>query len=618
MTSRKKIFPLILGATLVVVFFFAPNITSAAHLGCETGQEEMSLVETLRAGSAVPICIDSKTLTRVAEGERWCDSGLTIESAGGIRYCIDEDRWFSITEKHRREDITARMDASPEERQQIEEKLDAQLNQTQKDQAQEREDLLAEKEKEAEFECGFLEFGCWIVNVFFGIPAFIFKALFSALAALVSWAITTLIDIPVLPGGEGTPHFVTEGWKLTRDLVNLLFLIVLVFIGFATILRLQSYEMKKTLPMLLIMALLINFSGTLVGLIVDIANIITNFFVSGISHVSWDMMDTWKGAKGGGGSTSALMSYHLSRIAFYSIASFVYLSIIAVFFLRIIVLWVLVILAPFAFAAYILPSTRSTSTKWMSALIQWAFVGVPLSFFILLSALTLEGGSSPGALMQNNSGAFANFLAPFTSLVILMIGVGISISSAPSMAGKVMGFGKAYGKIAGKWAGQKAETKLKLPEGAKKAGKWLMRNPVTSRMGGVGVGRLLTGYAKGAQKRREDTVQGLSLGQQAGGMGRKIPEHVRQMSPDNFVENVDATEITPEVFHAMTVPQIKAVGAKGTPEQIDVITDIAIKDPGHKIRDAVNATPPPPLTPEQRSIIAKVNELTANTSFVYP
>lgn len=612
MTGRKKIFSLMLGATLVVAgFLFSTDTAFAIHnpppqeASCEPFLYggNMGTDEYECTGNPVGVLgsIEGKVGNLIAECKKSGGSSLSYRTEGPYYwYCYEasEEKIFDI------DGVSVSTTSGI---------LDSKIKQ--------REEARAVESIAKGPRCPSIDFGCNLVNVFFGVPASIFKALFSALAALVSWAITTLIDIPVLPGGNETPRFVTEGWNLTRNLVNLLFLIVLVFIGFATILRLQSYEMKKTVPMLLIVALLINFSGTLVGLIVDIANIITNFFVSGISHVSWDLMSIWKGAGAGGGTaTSALMSYHISRIAFYSIASFVYLPVIFIFFLRVFILWTLVILAPFAFAAYILPSTRSMSTKWFSALIQWAFVGVPLSFFILLSALTLEVGSSPEALMQNGAGAFANFLAPFTSLVILTIGVGISISSAPAIAGKAISFGKAYGnkagKIAGKWAGQKAETKLKLPEGAKKAGKWLMRNPITSKLGGVGVGRLLTGYAKGAQKRREDTVQGLSLGQQAAGMGRPIPEHVRQMSPDNFVENVDSEEITLDVFLAMTVPQIKAVGTKGNIKQINAIIKAAEEeDPDEQILDALTAPSP---THEQRSIAAKIAELRANTSFPYP
>lgn len=613
MIGRKKIFSLVVGATLVVTgFLFSTDTAFAIHnpppqeASCEPFLYggNMGTDEYECTGNPVGVLgsIEGKVGNLIAECKKSGGSSLSYRTEGPYYwYCYEasEEKIFDI------DGVSVSTTSGI---------LDSKIKQ--------REEARAVESIAKGPSCPSYDIGCNLVNVFFGVPASIFKALFSALAALVSWAITTLIDIPVLPGGNETPRFVTEGWNLTRNLVNLLFLIVLVFIGFATILRLQSYEMKKTVPMLLIVALLINFSGTLVGLIVDIANIITNFFVLGISHVSWDLMSTWKGAGAGGGTaTSALISYHISRIAFYSIASFVYLPVIFIFFLRVFILWTLVILAPFAFAAYILPSTRSMSSKWFSALIQWAFVGVPLSFFILLSALTLEVGSSPEALMKNGAGVFANFLAPFTSLVILMIGVGISISMAPAAAGKAIGFGKAYGnkirKTAAKWVGQKAETAVKLPEGAKAAAGWLMRNPVTSRIGGVGVGRLLTRYAKGAQKRREDAVQGLPLGQQAAGMGRSIPDHVRQMSPDNFVDNVGAGEITPEVFLAMTMGQLKAVGTKGTDTQINALLKaVNTTEAQDALNDALAA--PPPITPQQQLTISKFDELINNANFPYP
>jgi hypothetical protein len=49
------------------------------------------------------------------------------------------------------------------------------------------------------------------------------------------------ISIPVSPANPLTPAFVGQAFDFTRTLVNGLFLLILVFIGLATILRLQNY-----------------------------------------------------------------------------------------------------------------------------------------------------------------------------------------------------------------------------------------------------------------------------------------------------------------------------------------------------------------------------------------
>ena len=67
---------------------------------------------------------------------------------------------------------------------------------------------------------------------------------------------------------------VKVGWVIVRDLANMFFVLVLLVIAFATILRIESYNAKKLLPKLLIMAVVINFSKTIFGIIIDFSQVI--------------------------------------------------------------------------------------------------------------------------------------------------------------------------------------------------------------------------------------------------------------------------------------------------------------------------------------------------------
>jgi len=73
---------------------------------------------------------------------------------------------------------------------------------------------------------------------------------------------------------------VVKGWAIVRDLCNMFFIVILLVIAFATILRVEGYDIKKMVPKLIIMAILINFSKTICGLIIDAADLIMNAFVS--------------------------------------------------------------------------------------------------------------------------------------------------------------------------------------------------------------------------------------------------------------------------------------------------------------------------------------------------
>ncbi|GAI48319.1 unnamed protein product, partial [marine sediment metagenome] len=74
-------------------------------------------------------------------------------------------------------------------------------------------------------------------------------------------------------------EFLAVGWALTRDLANIGFVIILVIIGLATALKIREYQWQKTLPLLIGIALLINFTPVILGLIVDASNIMMHFFL---------------------------------------------------------------------------------------------------------------------------------------------------------------------------------------------------------------------------------------------------------------------------------------------------------------------------------------------------
>ena len=74
----------------------------------------------------------------------------------------------------------------------------------------------------------------------------------------------------------GNP-FIAVGWELTRGLTNIIFVVALLAIGLGTALKINDYQAKKALPLLIVIALLINFTPVILGVIVDASNIIMNY-----------------------------------------------------------------------------------------------------------------------------------------------------------------------------------------------------------------------------------------------------------------------------------------------------------------------------------------------------
>jgi len=91
------------------------------------------------------------------------------------------------------------------------------------------------------------------------------------------------------------------GWTLTRDLANMLFILILLIIAFATVLRMESYGMKRLLPKLIMVAILINFSLVFAGfVIVAFANAVNiadglDGLASGVLMIALISFGQWQG-----------------------------------------------------------------------------------------------------------------------------------------------------------------------------------------------------------------------------------------------------------------------------------------------------------------------------------
>ncbi len=415
----------------------------------------------------------------------------------------------------------------------------------------------------------------FLLAVIIGIFGLLSGFFFSVAVSLMNWMEDVFLEIPITPANQAmsSDFVVRVGWEFSRDFVNMLFILILVFIGLATILKLREYEAKKILPSLIIIALLINFSAVIVGFVVDMGNILTKFFLDqageyiGLGEIwknsSTYLIDSMKAVftldgkffQNFGetiGSFLGIIAYGLILIVFYGFATLIYFIIMLIFFFRILVLWILTILAPFAFACYILPATKRWWNEWWQQLIQWSIIGIPIGFFLWISnwimknTAALEGAElfNRAALESGLSCQFAiligSILAPTIAIVILGIGALISMQLAPAGASGIINFGKSVpgriarmrpvalglGRAAGGTAGLisgAAAGARRLEERARERGKiWgTLAKPMAWMTRGVqvAVGPRLERYAAGTRRINYDE---LFKGMEAGEIARAI------------------------------------------------------------------------------------------------
>jgi len=287
-------------------------------------------------------------------------------------------------------------------------------------------------------------------------------------AKLLSWIIVDFpILIPLTKCPVGVTCIVDMGWQFSRNLANIFFILILVVIALAYILRLETFRMKKALPKLIIIALLVNFSQVFVGVIVDMTQIIMRTFTSILNFST--ILNQMEGM--GGGFIDVLKSAisfdpakqigSVVRIAvmvvFNLVLGFVFILYFFIFIARVIALWLLTILAPLAFLAYILPQTKGWWDAWLKMLLSWAFVGVFALFFLFFGFILLNIISVPPVISDTGYGTtdILNSTLPYIiTIVFLFIGFMIAMSGAPAGAKAVIKGAQRGGKAASKRAGK--------------------------------------------------------------------------------------------------------------------------------------------------------------------
>ncbi len=338
-----------------------------------------------------------------------------------------------------------------------------------------------------------LRTGALFVAIPLAIIAVATGILYTIITVLLGWFKTIVLSVPILPVDVSV---VQAGWEITRNLANMGFILILVFIGLATILRIKDYEAKKLLPTLIIVALLINFSPVIVGFVVDISNLITNFFFNLGSWEStvtaWSIIGDYFEKvfvilTGLGpiwsviGNVVGTLILGVVLICFFGYSAWIYLLVAFLFIARIIVLWIIMILAPLAFLFYVLPAGKKLAKEWWQQLVQWAILAIPLGFFLFLSFKVLESttqvnnifkmadlkASTSAAIVTSNTmnasttasfggftgqlaDAFGVMLVPLVSIAILHIGYKLSKSYMPAAAkGIINGIEKVAKMAAG-------------------------------------------------------------------------------------------------------------------------------------------------------------------------
>lgn len=225
---------------------------------------------------------------------------------------------------------------------------------------------------------------------------------------------------------SGSGSIVGFGWTVVRDLSNMVFIFLILWIAISTILGLGHGTMKSVLR-IVIAAILINFSLFITKAVIDSSNILAlhffnlltgggsaggslsavfmegmkvqTFFNSGIlAPGSLDLGNMSRS----GIEIKFVMMFVLGSIAML-VSSWIFLSAAVMFLIRMISLLLLMILSPLAFIAWVVPGFAGMTKNWWHKLFSQAFFAPVFMLIVYIVGKAIQSGAL-NAISQVNPG----------------------------------------------------------------------------------------------------------------------------------------------------------------------------------------------------------------------
>lgn len=308
----------------------------------------------------------------------------------------------------------------------------------------------------------------------------------SVLGQLLLLVISVLVTVAQFNNFIASPP-VQQGWSIVRDICNMFFVLVLLLVAFATILRVENYSIKQLFKRVIIFAILINFSKLFCGLIIDFAQVVMLTFVNAFKDIGGGNFSTLLGVdqllainendfKNGADFWSIIGSYVLALI-YVVIMLVVMVALLATLVYRIVMLWIYIILSPLAYLANIAPLMQGVSKQWWSQFFQQVATGPLLAFFIWLSLATLgqfSGSNQEWAQEMRfgspNAPKNVNLTAPTAGIT--------QVGTVDHMLRFVVSLGLLIGGlvVSKSFGGSAGAAISKVVGGAQKGAGWMKRN----------------------------------------------------------------------------------------------------------------------------------------------
>lgn len=261
---------------------------------------------------------------------------------------------------------------------------------------------------------------------------------------------------------------VRHGWETFRDIANILFVILLLIVIFSQLtgVGIDNYGIKKILPKLIVVAVLINLSFVICVLAVDISNILGNSFQalfnglgdtlpspeniniaekSTISGSSAEGVLVSVGVLGAAVVAGGMMWKNPAIVLSLLVSAVgVFISIVFLFLMlavREAAVVVLIVISPVAMVCYMLPNAKKYFDRWLKG-----FQGLLLVYPIC--GLMVGGGNYVAKLLLTAGFAQEGFFSAFTAMIAGIVPIFFiptllknSFTALGDIGGKIAGLG---------------------------------------------------------------------------------------------------------------------------------------------------------------------------------
>ncbi len=433
--------------------------------------------------------------------------------------------------------------------------------------------------------------------------------------------------------GGGGLSAVGVAWRILRDIGNIILLFGFLAIGIATILNVQTYGARRMLPMLLISAVLLNFSLFIAEAVIDVGNLFaTEFFVQiNDGQVPGPVSYSTANVHNEGISNKIMAQVGLQTmynaslpqnkdllksgnlwivgfmaIILFLIAAFVMFSLAFVLIARFVFLLLLIVVAPVGIAGLAIPKLDKYANMWWSKLFEQT-ITAPVLMLMLYVALavitdanfltgfgiTRDGASNAWVAFLNNGNGDVSSLAG----MILAFLVAMGLLLAVTILSKSM---SAFGASAAtKWGGRLSFGVTAATAGfvgrrtVGRASNYTARKIRSSGFGRTDLGRLAAGVADRGAKGTYDfrgvkvVSQNLkSAGIDAGSASKTSYQKIEKQAIEDRTKHAKTLELTRKEQADKARLEQEQKDNKASKDSLKLAQDKAKEDHAQRIKDA--------------------------------